>query len=79
MTDEESQRELYLDAVFAVTSGDAWERVKHGIQADINNVVAQELQAETLNEIMELRGFRSALEYVHNLRELAKTEKATNA
>ncbi len=72
-------REEYIEAVFTVTAGEPWKMVQTGLQADINNVIAQELTAETIEEILELRGFRRALEYVQNMRELAKTEKETHA
>lgn len=44
--------------------------------SDINNLIIQELAANTIEEIKELRGFRRGLQYIHDLRELAKTEKA---
>ncbi len=72
-------REEYLEAIFEVTTGEPWVRVQDGLQADINSLIAQELAENDFAEIKELRGFRRALEYVHGLREIAKTERATNA
>ena len=69
-------REQYLESVLAVTGGEDWRMVQEGLMSDISNLISQELSAETLPDIMETRGFRKALEYVHDLRELAKTEKA---
>jgi hypothetical protein len=71
-------RAEYIDAVLEVTGGEAWELVKEGIKTDIRNVEVQELEAP-LEDVMELRGFRRALIYVHDLRELAKLEKANDA
>ncbi len=73
-----NKREEYLDAVLEVTGGEAWKTVQEGIKADIRNVEVQELSAE-LEDIKELRGFRRALIYVHDLRELAKLEKSNAA
>lgn len=75
----QSERELFLDAVFAVTSGEAWLRVQAGLQEDIKGLIEQELSSESFDEIKELRGFRRALQYVHDMRELAKTEKNSAA
>jgi hypothetical protein len=71
-------RAEYIEAVLEVTGGEAWEKVKAGLKDDIRNVEIQELDAP-LEDIKELRGFRRALIYVHELRELAKLEKTNNA
>ena len=71
-------RQEYVDAVLEVTSGEAWKVVQEGIRADIKNVEVQELSAE-LENVKELRGFRRALIYVHDLRDLAKLEKTNDA
>ncbi len=69
-------RSEYLEAVFTVTTGEPWERVQEGLMSDINNLMLDELNAETIEEIKEFRGFRHGLQYIHDLRELAKTEKS---
>lgn len=69
-------RSEYIESVYSVTSGEPWEKVQEGLQSDINNLIHRELEADTMEKIMELRGFRNALQYVHDLRELAKTEEA---
>ena len=68
-------REEYIDAVLEVTGGKAWTTVQEGLQSDIRNIEVQELAAN-LEDIKELRGFRRALVYVHDLRNLAKLEKS---
>jgi len=68
-------RQEYINAVLEVTGGEQWKLVQEGLKADIRNVEVQELEAG-LENIMELRGFRRALIYVHDMRELAKLEKA---
>lgn len=72
-----SKREEYLDAVLEITGGNEWKTVQEGLKNDIRNIEIQELSAD-LEDVKELRGFRRALIYVHDLRELAKLEK-TNA
>jgi len=71
-------RAEYIEAVLEVTSGEAWEKVRIGLKEDIRNVEVQELSAD-LKDVKELRGFRRALIYVQDLRELAKLEKTQNA
>ena len=71
-------RQEYIDAVLEITGGEAWKTVQEGIRADIKNVEVQELSAE-LENVKELRGFRRALIYVHDLRDLAKLEKTNDA
>lgn len=73
-----NKREEYLEAVLAITGGESWKIVQDGIKDDIRNIEVQELSSEAWEEVRELRGFRRALIYVHDLRELAKLEK-TNA
>ena len=68
-------RSEYLDAVLEVTGGEAWTLVQEGLKDDIRNVEVQELSAE-IEDIKELRGFRRALIYVLDLRNLAKLEKS---
>ena len=69
------EREQYLDAVLDITGGEAWKIIQEGMKDDIRNVETQELQAVTWEEVLELRGFRRALIYVHDFRNLAKLEK----
>ena len=71
-------RQEYIDAVLEITGGEAWKTVQEGIRADIKNVEVQELSTE-LENVKELRGFRRALIYVHDLRDLAKLEKTNDA
>ncbi|MHA2065234.1 MAG: hypothetical protein ACXABY_12730 [Candidatus Thorarchaeota archaeon] len=68
-------RNEYIEAVLDVTGGESWKAVQEGLKADIRNVEVQELEAD-LEDVKELRGFRRALIYVHDMRELAKLEKA---
>jgi len=67
-------RQEYIEAVLEITGGESWKVVQEGIRADIRNVEVQELEAD-LDNVKELRGFRRALIYVHDLRDLAKLEK----
>ena len=69
------ERDKYLDAVLEVTAGEAWETVREVMKEDIANVETQELQSPTWDNVLELRGFRRALIYVRDLRNLAKLEK----
>ena len=71
-------RQDYIEAVLEITGGETWKIVQQGIKTDIRNVEVQELSAD-LDKVMELRGFRRALIYVHDLRELAKLEKTNDA
>ena len=69
-------RAEYIDAVLEVTGGEAWKVVQEGMKDDIRNVEIQELSSEEWETVRELRGFRRALIYVHDMRELAKLEKS---
>lgn len=69
-------RNEYIEAVLEVTGGEPWAKVQEGLIADIKNIETQELSANEWGEVRELRGFRRALIYVHDMRELAKLEKS---
>lgn len=71
-------RQEYIEAVLEVTGGPAWELVREGLADDIKNIEVQELSAP-LDEIKELRGFRRALTYVRDMRNLAKLEEKHDA
>ena len=71
-----TKREEYIEAVLEITGGEPWKVVQAGMKDDIRNVEVQELSAEDWGAVKELRGFRRALIYVHDLRELAKLEKS---
>ena len=68
-------REKYLDAILEITGGEAWKTIVEVMKEDIRNVETQELQASTWEQVLELRGFRRALIYVQDFRNLAKLEK----
>lgn len=72
-------RDAYLDAILEITGGEAWKTIQEVMKDDIRNVEVQELQANTWDNVLELRGFRRALIYVHDFRNLAKLEKHNNA
>ena len=72
-------RAEYIDAVLQVTGGEAWEIVRQGLADDIKNIEVQELSSEEWGEVKELRGFRRALIYVRDMRNLAKLEEKHNA
>jgi len=74
-----TDRNKYLDAVLEITGGEAWKTIQEVMKDDIRNVETQELQVSTWEEVLELRGFRRALIYVHDFRNLAKLEKHNNA
>lgn len=71
-------RREYLEAILDLTANEAWTKFQEGLKSEISGTVAQELQAETIEKIKELRGFRIALQYVHDIRDKAIMEK-TNA
>ena len=68
-------RSEQIEAILAATSGPNWAVLQEVLQFDINHLISQELQAEDMGAIREFRGFRKGLEYVMQLREVAKLEK----
>ena len=72
-------RAEYIDAVLQVTGGEAWEIIRQGLADDIKNIEVQELSSDEWSEVKELRGFRRALIYVRDMRNLAKLEEKHNA
>ena len=72
-------RSEYINAVLEVTGGEAWVLVQEGLLADIKNIETQELASDSWEEVKELRGFRRALIYIRDLRNLAKLEKKNDA
>ncbi|MEE8114323.1 MAG: hypothetical protein V3T23_08200 [Nitrososphaerales archaeon] len=72
-------RTEYINAVLEVTGGQSWELVREGLADDIKNIEVQELQSEEWGEVKELRGFRRALIYIRDMRNLAKLEAKHDA
>jgi hypothetical protein len=72
------KQEELNEAMLTVTMGEAWEKVKEGLDNEIRNLEIRELNANDFSAILELRGYRKALTWVRNWRQTYKLEK-TNA
>jgi len=71
-------RQEYLEAVFAVTGGAEWDIVKESLEDEIRSLQVRAMQAETWEEVCELRGMAKAYVVVYNMRQNAKLEKGEN-
>ena len=74
-----SKRNEYIDAVLEVTSGPAWEIVKESLEGEIRDLQIRALQAQSWEEVCELRGQAQAYVVVYNMRDNAKLEKSQDA
>jgi hypothetical protein len=68
--------EQYTEAVLDVTGGSSWDIFKKGLEGDIYTLQAQALDAETWEQVCELRGFAKGLAFIMNLRENTKLAMA---
>lgn len=61
------------EAILTITTGDNWQKFLTILNAEAGAAMQTEMEAETMEDIKYQRGYRAALLFVANIREVTKT------
>lgn len=65
-------QDQYNEAILEVTGSPQWRIVTRGLENDIYNIQARALEANSWEEVVEMRGFAKGLAFIIGLRDNTK-------